>query len=40
MPDIYPPYIFGMHDRGGEQAHARQNKPAGCSSKVSADPNN
>ena len=18
MPEIYPPYIFGMHDRGGE----------------------
>lgn len=42
MPDIYPPYIFGMHDRGGEQLMLAKNKPGWVlvTEEVGADPNN
>jgi hypothetical protein len=42
MPDVYPPYIFGMHDRGGE--HLMQEKGRRgwvlVTEAVGADPNN
>jgi len=42
MPDIYPPYIFGMHDRGGEHLMLGKNKPGWVlvTEEVGADPNN
>ncbi len=42
MPDIYPPYIFGMHDRGGEHLMLAKNKPGWVlvTEEVGADPNN
>jgi hypothetical protein len=42
MPDIYPPYIFGMHDRGGEHLMLSKDKPGWVlvTEAVGADPNN
>ncbi|MBN1139482.1 MAG: discoidin domain-containing protein [Anaerolineae bacterium] len=42
MPDIYPPYIFGMHDRGGEHLMLGKNKLGWVlvTEEVGADPNN
>jgi len=42
MPDIYPPYIFGMHDRGGEQLMLAKNKRGWVlvTEEAGADPNN
>ena len=42
MPDIYPPYIFGMHDRGGEHLILGKNRPGWVlvTEAVGADPNN
>jgi hypothetical protein len=42
MPEIYPPFIFGMHDRGGEHLILGKNKPGWVlvTEAVGADPNN
>jgi hypothetical protein len=42
MPDIYPPYIFGMHDRGGENLMLTRNKRGWVlvTESVGSDPNN
>ncbi|MGD8903420.1 MAG: hypothetical protein PVI67_07635, partial [Anaerolineae bacterium] len=42
MPDIYPPYIFGMHDRGGEHLILGKNRPGWVlvTEAIGADPNN
>ncbi len=42
MADIYPPYIFGMHDRGGEHLMLGKNRPGWVlvTEAVGADPNN
>jgi len=42
MPEIYPPYIFGMHDRGGEHLMLSKNRPGWVlvTEAVGADPNN
>jgi len=42
MPDIYPPYIFGMHDRGGEHLMIGKAKHGWVlvTEAVGADPNN
>jgi len=42
MPDIYPPYIFGMHDRGGEHLMTSQNRRGWVlvTEGIGSDPNN
>ena len=42
MPDIYPPYIFGMHDRGGEHLMLGKDRPGWVlvTEGIGADPNN
>ena len=42
MPEIYPPYIFGMHDRGGEHLILGHNRPGWVlvTEAIGADPNN
>ena len=42
MPDFYPPYIFGMHDRGGEHLMVGKNKRGWVlvTEALGADPNN
>lgn len=42
MPDLYPPYIFGMHDRGGEDLMLNKDKRGWVlvTEAVGADPNN
>ncbi|MGD9404881.1 MAG: hypothetical protein PVH95_06995, partial [Anaerolineae bacterium] len=42
MPDIYPPYIFGMHDRGGEHLILGKSRPGWVlvTEAIGADPNN
>jgi hypothetical protein len=42
MPDPYPPYIFGMHDRGGESLMMNKGKHGWVlvTEAIGADPNN
>lgn len=42
MPALYPPYIFGMHDRGGEHLMLSKNRPGWVlvTEAIGADPNN
>ena len=42
MPDFYPSYIFGMHDRGGEHLMLDKTKPGWVlvTEALGADPNN
>ena len=42
MPDYYPPYIFGMHDRGGEHLMLSKNRRGWVlvTEAIGADPNN
>jgi hypothetical protein len=42
MPDVYPPYIFGMHDRGGEHLMLQKDKRGWVlvTEGVKADPDN
>ena len=42
MPKVYPPYIFGMHDRGGDHLMLAKNKPGWVlvTEETGADPNN
>jgi hypothetical protein len=42
MVDLYPPYIFGMHDRGGEHLMLEKNRPGWVlvTEGIGADPNN
>jgi F5/8 type C domain len=42
MPSFYPPYIYGMHDRGGEHLMLGKNKPGWVlvTEAIGADPNN
>lgn len=42
MPDVYPPYIFGMHDRGGEHLMIDKGKRGWVlvTEELGADPNN
>ncbi|MGD9145519.1 MAG: discoidin domain-containing protein [Anaerolineae bacterium] len=42
MPDYYPPYIFGMHDRGGEHLMLSKNRRGWVlvTEALGADPNN
>jgi hypothetical protein len=42
MPNVYPPYIFGMHDRGGEHLMLDKSKRGWVlvTEAVGADPNN
>ncbi len=42
MPDIYPPYIFGMHDRGGEHLMLEKGKRGWVlvTEALGSDPNN
>jgi hypothetical protein len=42
MPSVYPPYIFGMHDRGGEHLMLDKGKPGWVlvTEGIGADPNN
>ena len=42
MPEFYPPYIFGMHDRGGEHLILGKNRPGWVlvTEAIGADPNN
>ncbi len=42
MPEHYPPYIFGMHDRGGEHLMLSKNRPGWVlvTEAIGADPNN
>ncbi len=42
MPDFYPPYIFGMHDRGGAHLMVQKGKPGWVlvTEALGADPDN
>lgn len=42
MASLYPPYIFGIHDRGGEHLMLQKNKPGWVlvTEAIGADPNN
>lgn len=42
MPEVYPPYIFGMHDRGGEHLMLEKGKRGWVlvTEALGADPNN